>query len=324
MPIELPDRKYLLMQRDPLVDEYVKKWYQWRANCFDETLTEEEEQLGEKVREKWNARIYWPETTKQGVSDLWLVTSPVYLGVRDERDSARREEHVFINKEDGKITSLKYKGLVSCKPHEIPIIIDPTILTSKNALAVKKAVWEIVESEIGKQNKTIKGRNFAIPAEEPEALAAVFHCKAETFEKYLRWYDLKKAGLTFRLIGLIEFRSKPEEREQKFEEQIRRKEKFKNLGPIEGESTIRAGYNIIHRAIFRTPAPTQEDLILTSGKYNCLEHGESCSDYQDCAYREHWLADFNNRNKMPSLIARLSSRSESQDFPDDLVDEPSE
>jgi hypothetical protein len=324
MPIELPNRKYLLMQRDPLVDEYVKKWYQWRSNCFDETLTKETEQLAEKVRRKWNAIIYWPKPTRLGMSDFWGITSPVYAGVRDERENARREEHLFINKEDGKITLLKCKGLVSCRPHEIHIIIDPTILTSKNALAVKKAVWDIVESEIGKQNKTIKGRNFAIPAKEPEALAAVFRCKPEKFEKYLRWYDLKNVGLTFRLIALIEFRSKPEEREQKFEEQIRRKEKSKNLGPVEGESTIRAGYNIIHRAIFRTPAPTQEDLILASGKYNCPEHGESCSDYQDCAYREHWLVDFDNRNKMPSLIARLSSRSESQDFPDDPVYEPSE
>jgi len=90
MPIELPDRKYLLMLRAPLVDEYVKKWKQWRANCFDETLIKEKEQLGKKVREKWNARIYWPEATIQGVSDFWLLTSAVYVGVRDERDSARR------------------------------------------------------------------------------------------------------------------------------------------------------------------------------------------------------------------------------------------
>jgi hypothetical protein len=140
------------------------------------------------------------------MSDFLGVTSPVYLGVRDERDSARREEHVFINKEDGKITSLKYKGLVSCKPHEIFIIIDPTILTSKNALAVKKAVWEIVESEIGKQNKIIRGRNFAVPAKEPEALAAVSHCKPKIFEKYLRWYDQWERGLYLRCITYVEMK----------------------------------------------------------------------------------------------------------------------
>jgi hypothetical protein len=322
MSKELPvGRKYPLMIRDDLVQNLVEKHKQWRKNCFDETLTQEVEQLKKQVKDKWNARLYWPEPTLQGVTDLWVIVCEPYKAVKD----AKGESTLRIDK-NGEITlaSSKENGLIDCPPQKIPIIIDPTILTLHSAQTVKEEVWKIVKAEIEKRKNTTKGRDFAVPAKEPEALAAVFRCHSETFEKYLRWYDLKKAGLTFRLIGLIEFRSKPEEREQKFEEQIRRKEKFKNLGPIEGESTIRAGYNIIHRAIFRTPAPTQEDLILTSGKYNCPEHGESCSDYQDCAYREHWLADFDNRNKMPSLIARLSSRSESQDFPDDLVDEPSE
>ena len=295
MPIELPDRKYLLMQRDPLVDEYVKKWYQWRSNCFDETLTKETEQLAEKVRKKWNARIYWPETTKQGMSDFWLLTSPVYVGVRDGRDSARREEHLFIN-EDGKITLLKCKGLVSCRPHEIPIIIDPTILTSKNTLAVKKAVWEIVESEIGKHDKTIRGRKFAVPAKEPEALAAVFCCKAENFEKYLRWYDYKiEEGLTFRLIALIEFHSKPEDREQKFEEHISRKKKVRNIGPVEEEDTVRKGVGLIYKAIFRKPMSARESHIPTLKEYNCPYHSWNSNTQEwdcdaDCEYLKSYSA----------------------------------
>jgi hypothetical protein len=206
MPIKLPDRNYLLMQRDPLVDEYVEKWKQWRENCFDETLTKEVGQLEKKVGEKWNARIYWPETTKQGMGDLWLITSLPYEGVRDARDCARNEEHLFID-DNCKIISLKFKGLVSCRPHEIPIIIDPSILTRKDAKAVKNIVWEIVKTEIDTQNKTIRGRKFAVPAKEPEDLAPIFRCYAKTFEKYLRWYDLKMDGLSFRLIALIQFHS---------------------------------------------------------------------------------------------------------------------
>jgi hypothetical protein len=98
---------------------------------------------------------------------------------------------------------------------------------------------------------------------------------------------------------LIQFRSKPEDREQKFREHIGRKEKFRNVGPEKGESTIREGFNIIYRAINRESAPTQEDLIPTSGKYNCPDHGRGCPE--GCAYLDHWYTDFNNKNKMPSL-----------------------
>jgi hypothetical protein len=305
--LKLPvDRKAELMFRDDLVIKYIDESLKWFRNCFDEALTKEVEQLKKRVREKWNAGIYFPESTKQGVTDFWRVTCEPYRGVEDARIMG-----TFIGKdrEDGIeliFASFEHNSLIHCPPHKIPILIDPTILTLKNDKMVKKAVWDIVKAEIGKQNKTIKGRDFAVPIEEPESLAVILRCHSETFEKYLRWYDLKKAGLSFRLIALIQFRSKPEDREQNFEEHIKRKKKLKIREPIKGESTIGKGFGIIYRAIFRTPAPTQEDDIPTSGKYNCPDHGERCSDYIDCAYREHWLADFDNKNKMPPLQEKLS------------------
>ena len=122
----------------------------------------------------------------------------------------------FIHKisEDGLkviFASFHDNGLVHCEPHKIPIIIDPTILTLHDGETVKEEVWEIVKAEIGKHKKTIKGRDFAVPAKEPEELAPVLRCKDETFEKYLRWYDLKMAGLSFRSIAMREFHFKPED-----------------------------------------------------------------------------------------------------------------
>lgn len=193
-------------------------------------------------------------------------------------------------------------NLIHCPSHKIPIIIDPTILTLKDENLIKEAVWDIVKLEIGKNNRTIKGRDFAIPAKEPEELAPILRCKPKTFEKYLHWYDLKEAGLSFRLIALIEFRSKPEERDQKFEAAINKKKKFKPGLPVKGESTIREGYNKIYRAIKRESAPTQEDQIPTSGKYNCPDHGRDCPE--DCAYLQWWYSDFNNKNKIPALVGR--------------------
>jgi len=216
MPIKLLEIKDSLMRRDPLVQKLAEKHKQWRKNCFDETLTEEVEQLKKQVQDKWNARLYWPETTRQGVTDFWLVTSPPYVAVRDERDNARCEEHLFIN-EDGKMTFLKCKGIVCCSPHEIPIIIDPTILTLNDAKIVKNAVWDIVKQEIGKKRSNVKGRDFAVPSKEPEELAVVLRCRQKTFENYLRWYDQWIRRLTFRRITYVELTiTDPEKREELF------------------------------------------------------------------------------------------------------------
>ncbi len=338
MPKELPvDRKYELMIRDDLVINYIKKSMQWFRNCFDEALTNEVEQLKKQIKEKWNAGIYFPESTKQGVTDFWAVTREPYKAVVDARIGATLSIDLA---KGGKITytSFKDNGLISCPPHKIPIIIDPTILTLHDAQTVKDEVWEIVKPEIGKrkntikgrdfpkdlvdmlpvgyikEKKTIKGRDFAVPAKEPKELAAVFRCGPDIFARNLCWYDLKQYGrLSFNLIALIEFGSKPEYKDQIFREHISRRKKLKP-GHQKGASTIRAGYNMIYRAIKRKSAPIKEDDIPTNEmgrgleKYNCPEHGESCSDYPDCAYREHYMADFDNKYKMPSLKERLFSR----------------
>jgi hypothetical protein len=57
---------------------------------------------------------------------------------------------------------------------------------------------------------------LTIPPQENKALSKVLHCRRDIFLKYLRWYDLKKAGLPFRLIALIEFSNKPDAKEVKF------------------------------------------------------------------------------------------------------------
>jgi len=122
-------------------------------------------------------------------------------------DARVGETTIYSLQEDGfSMTSYSFKdnGSIHCPPHKIPIIIDPTILMLRDAHTVKNEVWEIVEAEILKrknpiksrgipddlvpffpdymeQKTTIKGRDFAAPANEPEALAAVFRFKAETF-----------------------------------------------------------------------------------------------------------------------------------------------
>lgn len=321
MPKELPvDRKYELMIRDDEFNNYIERSRQWLKNPNNEALTIEVEQLRQRVKDKWNARIHWPESTIQGVTDFWMLIREPYKAVEDARVGGTT---IFSLQEDGfsmTFSSFKDNGLIHCPPNKIPIIIDPTILTLHDAPTVKKEVWEIVKAEILKRKNTIKsrdipddfvpflpdyveqktaikGRDFAVPADEPEDLAAVFRCKAETFEKYLRWYDLNmKEGLTFRLIAFIEFHSKPEEREQKFGEHIGRKKRVKNIGPVEEEDTVRKGVGMICQAIFRKPMSAQKGHISTLEKYNCPYHSWNSNNQDwDCDADCEYLKSYSTR-----------------------------
>ena len=161
MPKELPvDRKCLLKLLYPLVQELDEKHKQWRKNCFDETLTNEVEQLKKQVKDKWNARLHWPESTIQGVTDFYMLVREPFKAVVDARGGGTM---ILPLQEDGlnlgemTFASFEGNGLIHCPPHKIPIIIDPNILTLHDAQTVKDEVWEIVKAEIGKRKNTIKG-----------------------------------------------------------------------------------------------------------------------------------------------------------------------
>ncbi|MBM4289452.1 MAG: hypothetical protein FJ135_15135 [Deltaproteobacteria bacterium] len=322
MPKELPvGRKYLLMLRDPLVEKLNEKHKEWRKNCFDEILTLEVEQLKKKVQDKWNARLHWPETTLQGVTDYWLAVIPPHIAVRDGSDNAKREEHLFINKETGKMTFLKCKGLVSCSPHETPIFINDAILTLHDAQKVQEAAWNIVKTKIEKRKKTImgrdipddltdmlppdykeqekpiKGRDFAVPAEEPEALAPILRCRQETFDNYLRWYDQWLRGLDFRRITYVELTitdpAKREELFQKYAEARRPPITITSSMPADlrrtitaKENAVRKGVDLIYYAIHRknrtTDNPLEEIIRVpqSSRPHKCTHSARTC--LMDC------------------------------------------
>lgn len=300
------DRKYALMQRDPLVKSFGNTLKKFLKARNDSDLEAETENLKDRIRKKWAVRIYIPETTIQGLSDFWFPTAlEVHASVEDARGNSSM---VLQGNEDTgfKISwaSFEDNNLIYCEPHKIPIIIDPSLLTLNDAQLVKNAVWDIVKAEIVKAQSAIKGRALTIPPREPSALAEILHCRPDSFVKYLRWYDLKMAGLSFRLIALIEFFSKAEDREKKFERHIGMKKKPRIGLPVKGESTIREGFGLIYKAIFRTSAPTQEDLISTMETYNCPEHGQACDD-PDCDYKNNWLIDFENSQKEKFLKEQL-------------------
>ena len=182
------DRKYALMQRDPLIKNYGKVLKKWLKARSDSDLTAKADDLADQIRKKWAVRIYIPETTIQGLTDFWFPTAlDVYLAVEDAR---KKSSMVLQGKDDTgfKTTcaSFKRNHLIYCPPHKIPIIIDPTLLILNDAKIVKAAVWDIVKAEIEKQRNIVKGRALTIPPMEPKALSEVLHCHPDTFLKYLR------------------------------------------------------------------------------------------------------------------------------------------
>lgn len=324
MPMELAvDRKYELMLRDPLFNFFIQKERERLKNPHDESLWEEAQELDRQLWEKWRARIHWPESTVQGLTDFWMLVREPHRAVTDAREGG-----TLIINEQGKIiwASFDENNLIYCPPHKIPLIIDPTILTLHDINVIKEEVAKIVKDEIKKRKKALQKKGdlgslnlnlksdgtqaesmtdfpYASTPDEPAELAPLLRCRQETFEKYLRWYDLKMKGLTFRLIALVEFHGKPHAKNEQFEKILARKRKPKVGKPVKGESAVRAGFTLIYRAIHRKIPPNQEDQIPSHDKYICPHHGSECPE--DCDYLKQWLTDFDNKHPMKPIKERL-------------------
>jgi len=200
-------------------------------------------------------------------------------------------------------------------------------LTLYDAQMVKEAVWDIVKPEIGKHNKTIKGRNLAIPTKEPEELAAVFRCKPENFEKYLRWHDQWERGLYLRFITYVEMKvTDPKKREELFEKYAKADKKPQTItismpddlaSAIERkENNVRKGVDIIYFAIHRKERPSKTSstkLPPKIRKSNCPNHPEIDGETKcplDCPYLIAYLQDFiqDFEKDMPSELPQVSQR----------------
>ena len=281
------------MKRDPLVKNYDDIFKKWLKARNDSDLKAKADNLADQIRKKWSVKIYIPETTIQGLTDVWFpIARAVYVSVED----ARKKFSIVLHGKDGTTSaSFERNNLIYCPPHKIPIIIDPTLLTLNDAQIVKTAVWDIAKAEIEKQRSIVKGRALTIPPREPKALSKVFHCRPDSFVKYLRWYDRKKAGLPFRLIALIEFFNKSDAKEVKFQQYDSLKNKPKIGMPVKGESTVREGYNLINRAIYRNSALSEQEHVSILEEYKCPNHGQDCS--LDCDYFKRWVTIFDREER---------------------------
>lgn len=305
----IPARKYALMQRDPLVNAFEKKFKEWLMDKSNSNLLDELNELERQVKEKWQEKIYIPETTHQGVTDFWLpVSKRIHQAVEDARLRGgvafeRLGEHSFRPISFG----FDRNGLIFCPSHKIPVFIDPTLLTLNDIRSVKEMVWEIVEPEIRKLRD--KKGYLVEPDGEPKELARVFHCLSNTFDNYLRCYDQWMRGLSFRLITYVRMKlTDPKKREELFDKYAKAEKRSQTITSsmpdnlarsiASKENAVRKGVNIIYFAIHRNKrvsrTPTTK-LTQSRGKYNCPHHPKVKGEPKcppDCPYLIAFEQDF--------------------------------
>jgi hypothetical protein len=286
--MHIAEKKWQLIIRDPFGREYdslLKKCLQQRP---DNNIREKLYWLGEKIRRKYNCRMYIPETTIQGFSTDWHISADPRISVKDAREGG-----TIIISEDGQIHSYNWEieNHIYCPPHMIPILIDPTTLTLNDEKRIKQEIWDIVKKEIKKSTKSNGKWSPRAPEGEPQELARVLRLKDYTFRKYLHWYDLKNAGLPFRLIAFV-FQASSEDRRGEVLQNLIESERLPRVRQtVHGESTVRGGFDLIFEAIHRQKPPGPEAQIETQETYCCPTHNQDCGE--DCPYLKDWFNRFN-------------------------------
>lgn len=178
--------------------------------------------------------------------------------------------------------TLSYNGI---RERYIPLVINIDRINKNDAKKVKRLLWKIIESNLQ------KGKTKKPLGEYPEC-AFLYHIRKEdTFQRYLKWYDLHtKEKLGFRLIAFIDNTSKTDpQRASKLLEKLK-SEKYRCGEPKEGEDKIEKGVKLIYKAIHRDnySRKTIEPLF---EEYNCSTHGKNCP--ASCRYYKGWVGRFN-------------------------------
>lgn len=316
--LELPrewtaaERKYALIIRDPLTHRYDKKLLEWLRDQSNERLTEEVKNLDQELEKKWSFSIDIPRVVMDNLQEALSRVErgqiirpwrPIFAKPQAVRDLRKAFPHLIKNQKTGAIIQTGYEtGLIFCPSPLIPIAIDPTMLTLHDADMVMKAVWNMVKPDIKKsRGENRQGWTPISPRGEPEALARVLRCRPENFEKYLQWYDLRTAGLPFRLIAYYESTIiDPKRRMEILENVIRARKNPKVRKEVESESAVKKGVSLIMFAIHREKAPSDQDKILLFGDFNCPDHKDNECSF-DCKYLIDWLGRFGKQFKDSSL-----------------------
>lgn len=195
----------------------------------------------------------------------------------------------------------------------LPLVIDTSRLNKGDAKWFKKALWEVIESNLEKKNKPREGKSPQIEAELHPQLDFLYSIRTDdTFHKYLKWYDLHMGndlltpeGLQFRQIARMNLHDlikrkcpnklkevNKEMKNMKYLDKKTQKKLKQYTGgeQIEWEDAVEKAVKTIYKAIHRKPYPARTKHKL----FNCPDHGKDCPI--DCKNLKKSMQIFDNRS----------------------------
>lgn len=283
-------RRLDLIVRDPLAIEAVKEADKLPLP-IDE-YTPKMQDLYAELEKKWNVWLHFTRDQKYRFELAgWKYDNmidpdgirPLVMRMEDKTEDQawiRRDvEPIWFHRIDASnVKEYQIDSLINCvvgdrfpSDDKLFIMIDLNLIDLNDARFVKQTVWSITKEYLAKRKKEGKKKRIL---DEPKELLFIYDCREQTFQNYLRWYDIHtQEKLSFRLIARIEqIRRKNIGEAKQFLEKVRTM-RMKVGYPIKGEDRVEKGVKLIWTAIHResyTPnkvQPLMED-------WNCPKHGK--------------------------------------------------
>ena len=279
LEIDLSSRFKLLMARDPLVIDAIRKFNEYTSKTpAPDGVYEPPKELSVPLREiteKWGLRLI----EFQPCNDFSFQRVTPTVLVREHLPARTYIGREFI------INNLFHK-----QDDHFYLDIDLSIINArKDKSKVLKETWNIISKKVKKRDKGIRKKGWSppYPKGDDPALAFIYHTSDKKFSDYLRWYDLRMdKKLSYRLLALIE--KYPGKASEIFEQLKNKKVKWGI--PIKGEDKIEKGikqiYEAIHRKKFALQSvPTQIE------EHSCSVHNNDCP--ASCINLKQWMKRFN-------------------------------
>ena len=291
------ERLRQLMVRDPLVIDFqkrMKKFYddnpQLKKGFHYLKFPSKMQEIHNQIDKKWNVPLIEWVMADARIS----LTQKILSRITELTPSHWRPAYKVVS-------HLKEK-----QADHLYLDIDLTTLDMNDARQVKQQVWQMIKDRLReriiKDSRPTRIKQSHYKDDRPE-LAFIYHTKEETFQKYLRSYDIyMREKLGFRLIAYIDrVRKQSEINAEELLKRLRSK-KLKWGNPIKGEDAVEKGIKLIHKAIHGADY-SAKDTEPINEEYNCPRHGKKCSP--GCNYIKYWMGIFNRVIKPePSLTGR--------------------
>jgi hypothetical protein len=313
-------RNVELLIRDPLLAKYetaLQDYLKSQGKGDWESKWKLVSRIGDDIRNKWNVIIYLPGHVMNPDDRGSLPIKPYFWNLHcitpDELDdkieyirfedtpdrttpflttltTEKSKVHFITTVPDPlKPVERRHEGELQIFPGQVAIVVNISDSIKKNMKQILKKIKMdlLADYEENKRNR----KSF---------MKRVNSLKNPSFAKYLRWYDWREEGFSYRIIASAEISKSAAEAIEYF-----RKNKRIDKANVKGEDAVEKGYKVIYEAIHHRkynhgnlPAPTMEI-------YDCPEHGTGteipgteipCP--KSCTYFVKWQKIFEKKHRV--------------------------